>query len=266
MSIAPALRLAPPTRQGLFLAAFAGLCALSWLALAGWHASPYAHYLHTLPVGSGEVCAVPQPVLQAGLYLGGWVLMSAAMMLPSAWPLVAVFLRLTRARPDQGALAGLLVAGYLGVWAAFGALAYGADALVHALTDGSGWWWANGWVVAAGSLAGAGAFQFSALKHRCLDGCRSPLAFAVARWRAVTPRASALRLGLAHGAYCVGCCWALMAMMVAVGLQHLGWMLVLGLLMALEKNMPWGRRLSAPTGLALLAAAALLAAGQLLPA
>lgn len=115
----------------------------------------------------------------------------------------------------------------------------------------------------AAILAGAGAFQFSALKRRCLDKCRSPLGLVMTHWRGRRPAAEALGLGVAHGAFCVGCCWALMAVMLGVGGTGLGPMLVLGLGMAAEKNLPQGRQLSTSTGIALLTAAATVMAVNL---
>jgi len=104
----------------------------------------------------------------------------------------------------------------------------------------------------------AGAFQFSRLKYRCLDKCRTPLSFVIEHWRGRAQTWQAFLLGAHHGLYCVGCCWALMLLMFVVGAGSLGWMLLLAAAMAVEKNMPWGRRLSAPLGVALLAWAALL--------
>jgi predicted metal-binding membrane protein len=101
----------------------------------------------------------------------------------------------------------------------------------------------------------AGLFQFSSLKYRCLDKCRSPLSFVLEHWRGHNHAYYAARLGLRHGAYCVGCCWALMLLMFALGTGSLGWMLLLGGIMAVEKNMPWGRHLSAPLGTALVGVA-----------
>ena len=108
-------------------------------------------------------------------------------------------------------------------------------------------------------LALAGLYQFSAIKYRCLDKCRTPLSFVVARWRGGAARRQAFALGLEHGAFCVGCCWALMLLMFVVGTGNVGVMLALGAIMAAEKNLPWGRRLSAPLGLALVAWAAMIA-------
>ena len=102
----------------------------------------------------------------------------------------------------------------------------------------------------------AGGFQFSRLKYHCLDKCRTPLGFVMSHWHGPRPQREAFLLGLTHGAYCVGCCWALMLVMFVVGTGNLGWMMVLGLVMAVEKNHPWGRRLAAPLGAALLIMAA----------
>jgi predicted metal-binding membrane protein len=102
----------------------------------------------------------------------------------------------------------------------------------------------------------AGLFQFSRLKYRCLDQCRSPMSFVTSRWHGRRERWQSFRIGIDHGVYCVGCCWALMLLMFAASAASVVWMLVLGAVMAIEKNMPWGRRLSAPVGVALLAAGA----------
>ena len=122
---------------------------------------------------------------------------------------------------------------------------------------------ADGWAVAAAVLALAGLFQFSRLKYRCLDKCRAPFGFIAERWQGPRPWRSAWRLGLDHGLYCVGCCWALMLLMFVVGTGNVGWMLGLGAIMAVEKNMPWGRHLSRPLGATLVAAAAIIAGNNL---
>lgn len=106
----------------------------------------------------------------------------------------------------------------------------------------------------------AGLFQFSRLKYHCLDKCRTPLGFIVQHWRGRAPRRDAFLLGAHHGVFCVGCCWAIMLLMFVVGTGNVGWMLVLGALMAIEKNTAWGRRLSLPLGFVLLAWAAVIAA------
>lgn len=257
---------APSTRRLLFAPLLLALSACAWLALAAWEYSPYAHFMHAEALGiPGVACAPPARAQQAGLYLAGWLLMTLAMMLPTILPLVAVFAKLTERRPDRAALVAWLAAGYVAAWAAFGVVALALHALVHAWTADSGWLWAHAWIIGAGTLALAGAFQFSRLKYQCLDGCRSPLAFAVSRWRGAAPRREAVRLGADHGLYCIGCCWALMLLMFTVGLGNLGWMLVLAAVMAVEKNLPWGRQLARPLGVGLLAAGAVIAVAQLAP-
>ena len=119
---------------------------------------------------------------------------------------------------------------------------------------------AGSWGIAAAVFAIAGLYQFSALKYRCLDKCRSPVSFVMQHWRGGAERRQALRLGVHHGLFCLGCCWSLMLLMFAVGVGSLGWMFGLAAIMAAEKNAPWGRRLTAPLGVALLLAAVTLAA------
>ena len=105
-------------------------------------------------------------------------------------------------------------------------------------------------MVGAGVLAAAGLFQWSALKYRCLDQCRSPFGFVSSRWHGRSPAREAFRIGVDHGLFCVGCCWALMLMMFVVGTGSIGWMLALAAVMAAEKNLSWGRRLATPVGVA----------------
>jgi predicted metal-binding membrane protein len=107
-------------------------------------------------------------------------------------------------------------------------------------------------VLGAGVLAIAGLFQFSSFKYHCLDKCRTPFSFIAEHWHGAAPRFGALRLGIDHGIFCVGCCWAIMLLMFVVGTGSVGWMLMLGAVMAVEKNVRWGRKLIAPLGLGLL--------------
>jgi predicted metal-binding membrane protein len=246
--------------RNAFLPLMALLSAAAWLALWLWAASPYGRYLDHggwLEVGlAGAVCrAVPAgAVLFPGaLYVGSWLLMTAAMMLPTALPLLEIFRRTTAAHADRARLLALVILGYLGVWSGFGVVAHLADQGVHALARQSAWLTFNAWLVGAAAFALVGLFQFSALKYRCLEQCRTPLSFVARHWRGERARREALRLGAHHGLYCVGCCWALMFLMFVVGMGSVGWMLLLGSIMAAEKNLLSGRRLSASLGLALLA-------------
>lgn len=236
-----------------------GLIALAWLTLLAWQRSPYGRYLDHgswTEIGlAGSLCgALPQGplVLPLLFYVTGWTLMSAAMMLPTTLPLIGLFARMTAQREDQGRLLALLVAGYLLIWGAFGLAAHLLDATLHRLIAASPWLAFHGWAVGAVVLATAGAFQFSALKYHCLDRCRAPLGVIIEHWHGGQARRDAFRLGLHHGVFCVGCCWALMLLIFVVGTGNVGWMLALGAVMAIEKNFRGGRRLSAPLGIGLL--------------
>jgi predicted metal-binding membrane protein len=140
------------------------------------------------------------------------------------------------------------------IWAAFGLVAHVGDALLHAGVDRWHWLSDNSWTISGATIVLAGVYQFTRLKYMCLDKCRSPLSFITEHWHGGGERLAALKLGVHHGVFCIGCCWSLMPLMFAVGIGNLAWMLVLGAIMAVEKNMPWGRRLSAPLGVVLIAA------------
>ena len=246
------------------------LAALAWVVLWWWSASPFGRYVAhggwtDLP-GIAALCrAVPQGsiVVPAMLHALAWVLMIAAMMLPTTYPLLALFRRIAAGRTDAGTLVALVVAGFFVPWLAFGLAAHAADALLVIAATRLPAMAAYGWAFGALVLAGAGAFQWSALKYRCLEECHSPFSFISARWHGRFPRREAWRLGLDHGLFCVGCCWALMLVMFVVGTASIGWMLALAAAMAAEKNLPWGRRLRTPLGLSLLVWAGVITAAHL---
>ena len=232
----------------------------AWLSLTLWASSPYARYVeHAGWADAGALAALCRAVpggevaVPAVLHALAWVLMIAAMMLPTALPLVAMFQRLTDGRPDAHALVARLLAGYAAAWLAFGILAHALDGVLRMLALRSDWFVLHGALVAAAVLALAGLFQFSALKYRCLEQCRTPFSFVTSRWRGRAPGREAFRLGLDHGLFCVGCCWALMLVMFVVGIGSIGWMLALAAVMAAEKNLPWGKRLRMPLGVGLVA-------------
>jgi predicted metal-binding membrane protein len=229
------------------------LCGLAWLALWLWDQSPYGRYLshHALESVRGNAALAP-------LFIVGWLVMVVAMMLPTSLPLIALFQTMTRQRRGQGWLLVLLICGYLAAWTAFGVVVYGADWGLHQAIEQSHWLTDNAWRLSALTVLTAGAFQFTRLKYQCLDKCRSPLAFIAERWHGRSASREALALGLYHGLFCVGCCWAMMLLMFAMGAGSLGWMLILGSLMAVEKNLPWGRRIGKPVGVVLLALGAAL--------
>ncbi len=252
-----------PNRLTAFAWLMAALVASAWAALWALRASPYSRYVEH--GGWGDVgalaalcTAIPQGdiVVPAMLHASVWVLMIAAMMLPTTYPVLQVFRRIIAHRPDARRLTGLVVLGFFVAWMGFGLLAHGVDALLLSAARRESAFIAHGWVIGAAVLAGAGLFQFSALKYRCLEQCHTPFGFVVARWHGRSASREAFRLGLDHGLFCVGCCWALMLVMFVVGMGSLGWMLVLAAVMAAEKNLSWGRRLRTPLGLGLIGWAA----------
>jgi len=258
MSLAPD-RARGADRGRLRLGVIAALSALAWLALAIWSASPYARYLDHGGWGDPGWLAALCRSLPGGraipglLYVLAWLLMIAAMMLPTTVPLLRIFGRMTDSRPDAGRLLTWVALGYTLAWLSFGLLAHGLDSALHLAPAQSEWLVTRGELVGALVLVGAGAFQFSSLKYRCLERCRAPFAFVSARWHGRRPSREAFHIGLAHGAFCVGCCWALMLVTFVVGMGNLGWMLVVAAAMAAEKNLPWGRQLRTPLGLGLMA-------------
>jgi predicted metal-binding membrane protein len=233
-----------------FLILLASLVASAWIALWIWGRSPYSRYLSHQQLGELGAGSLLMPIT---FYLVGWTLMTIAMMLPSAVPVLETFRRLTAAREDRSRLLVLVIGGYLAVWLGFGIAAHIADWLLHELVERSSWLEARAWLIGAGTLLLAGGFQFSRLKYRCLEKCRAPLSFVTEYWRGRAERWNAFLLGIHHGIFCVGCCWALMLLMFGVGVGNVAWMLGLGAVMVVEKNLSWGRKLSAPIGVALLA-------------
>lgn len=254
-----------------FVPLFAGAVACAWAALLVWDSSPYARYLNhdwtNLGLAADLCASLPMAgvVVPTLLFVTGWTLMTAAMMLPTTLPLIGTFRQLARLRADGPVLIGLLLVGYLAVWLAVGIAAHLVGLGLLTLVRRSTWLTFNGWLIGSAILLLAGLYQFSPLKRRCLEACRSPLPFVLRYWHGTRPRSASLRLGLAHGLYCVGCCWPLMLLMFAVGTGSIAWMAGLGAVMSLEKNSPWGRALSAPLGMTLLVAAVGAAAHGAMP-
>jgi predicted metal-binding membrane protein len=173
-----------------------------------------------------------------GWFLVVWVTMMAAMMLPSLAPTVLGHARLERA--DAGAAAMpttvAFVVGYVLAWSAAGLAGYVLVEGVRSLDVGFLGWDEGGPYVAGAVIVGAALYQLTALKDVCLSHCRSPQML-LEHWRPGLP--GALRMGVEHGAYCVGCCWALMAALFALGVMSIGWMAFVAALIAIEKLLPW---------------------------
>ncbi len=229
----------------LFGATMAALVVGAWLVLALVGASPYAGYLdHRVVI---ESSALPFG-MRLGVFVAGWLVMSVAMMLPSSLPLVTVFRTVTRRRERPGRDLALLIGGYLIMWAGFGLAAFLGDTVIHEGVERVELLESSEFLILPATLLVAGLFQFSPLKYRCLRECRSPVGFLASHWHGGDRRWAAFNLGLRHGLFCVGCCWALMLLMFAVGGVNLGWMLALGAVMFAEKAVSWGRWVTRPAG------------------
>jgi len=181
-------------------------------------------------------------------FIGVWLAMTAAMMLPSVWPTVALQSRMGEGR---SALAPLLfTTTYLATWVAFGALAFGIAALGERVAGDFLAWSRGGRWLAGATLLAAAVYELTPTKRHCLDNCRNPFRSLMQSWRAGPE--GALELGARHGAWCVGCCWALMASLFALGMMSLVWTALIAAVIAVEKLL--ARRSVATVGTVLLLA------------
>lgn len=184
-----------------------------------------------------------------------WQVMIAGMMLPSSLPVTLMMTRAARRQPRSRTVLALFVIGYAAVWTAFAVIAFTGDSFIHRAVDNWPWLAANSFLIGAGTFTLAGLFQLSSWKERYLTACRRHLGFFVRYYRAgIGP---AWRLGLRHGLYSLGCCWALMLVMFGIGIGGLGWMAALAVVMWLEQEAPKGRFVAAAVGIVLFALAVL---------
>jgi predicted metal-binding membrane protein len=189
-----------------------------------------------------------------GWFLAVWVVMMTAMMFPSVAPTVALYSRLTRRRSFAWPL--LFAAGYLLTWAVAGVGAFVIGAVVNSISGGLLAWDRAGRWVAGATLVVAAAYELTPLKDVCLAKCHSPLGFLLGSWR--DGRVGALRMGAKNGAWCVGCCWALMASLFALGIMSVVWLAMIAALIAVEKTIPWRRAATFGTAAVLLTLGLLL--------
>jgi predicted metal-binding membrane protein len=260
----------------LGLAPLSLLVSLVVLTGAAWALTLYHTFSMSMPMGiavRGGVSAegmggmAMAGMSAAGWSFGGavvfvaiWTVMMAAMMLPAAMPMILIFASAQARRERHAAVpTWIFTAGYILVWLAAGMLVYvlvqiGSDLATRLTsTDRSNW----APLALGATLLASGLYQFTPIKRVCLTHCRSPFAFVAQHWR--DGRAGALQMGLRHGAYCLGCCWALFAVMVAAGVMSLAWMLLLTLVVFVEKVLPQGRRSSHMIGVALILLGVLVA-------
>jgi predicted metal-binding membrane protein len=235
--------------DGILIGLLTALVLLAWYAMWLWGGSPYGHLLLHGPAHMHV--AAQKPWLLAAIFVTGWTLMTLAMMLPTSFPMIVLFRRILGDRSTAAWLLLLLVLGYLGIWLLCGVLLQLVNWSLHEGISRLSLPVNADWISAAIILTIAGLYQFSSLKYACLNKCRSPLSFLTSRWQGGNESAQALRIGVEHGLYCVGCCWSLMLLMFLVNARSLVWMLLLGVVMALEKNVSRGRRLSTPIGVLL---------------
>lgn len=191
------------------------------------------------------------PVLAAlVVFLACWQVMTAGMMLPSSMPMVYMIVHAGRQQKRSYAVTLAFLAGYALVWTAFALVAFLGDTQIHWLVHHWFWLDTHTWVIGATTFAVAGVFQFTPLKGRCLKQCRSPFSFFIRYYR--QGGGAAWHLGLRHGAFCLGCCWALMLVMFGIGVGSLVSMALLTGVMVVEKTYPGGQRLSLVIGMILL--------------
>jgi predicted metal-binding membrane protein len=190
-----------------------------------------------------------------GWFAGVWVVMMAAMMFPSVSPTVALYAKMSGRRAPVAPL--VFVAGYLIVWAGAGVIAFGISDGGRRLLGTELAWHHGGRWLAGGILVAAAAYELTPLKDLCLTKCRSPFGFLLGSWRGGL--GGALSMGARHGAWCLACCWALMASLFALGVMSILWMAVVGALIAAEKTLPWRRPVTYATALVLVALGLMLA-------
>jgi predicted metal-binding membrane protein len=245
-----------PDLQALAVArARVGLVAflIALAALAGWS---------TVRAMAGMGASPSADLGALGWFVGVWIVMMAAMMLPAVSPTVALYARMTRRRGLARPVA--FTSGYLVVWGAAGVGAYGLYALGRHTLGTQLAWHAGGRWLAGSVLAVAAVYELTPLKDVCLGKCRSPFGFLIGTWRDGVRGAFAM--GSKHAAWCVGCCWGLMAALFALGAMSILWMAVVAGLITVEKVLPWRRVAVWSTTLLLLAlAAGVLAAPGAVP-
>ena len=195
-----------------------------------------------------------------GWYVGIWVTMMAAMMLPSVAPMAMLFARVNRERRVRGGESvapSFFLTGYLAVWTAYGLAAFGLYRLVDAVAGDWLAWHRAGPYVAGGAIAAAGLYELTPLKTVCLRHCRSPMHFVLGGWR--SGARGAVRMGAEHGLFCVGCCWGLMIVLFALGVMSLTWMVAIAAIVFAQKILPAGERLTRLIAVGFVAAGAWVA-------
>ena len=235
------------------LAGLGGVTVLAWLYLillaAGMGDGPGA-------MGEAVDNARPTPWTAGdfALMVVMWSVMMVGMMLPGATPMILLFAMVNRNKREAGVPfvpTGAFALGYAGAWTAFSLFATIGQWALHSAALLSPMLVSTSAVLAGALFIAAGAYQLTPLKHACLKNCRSPVHFIMTRWR--NGSGGALRMGLEHGAYCVGCCWFLMGLLFVLGVMNLLWVAALTILVLLEKAGRRGEWTARISGVAMLA-------------
>ncbi len=246
IAAAPAL---PIGERVLLYGGLAALTILSWIYLVRMPMAP----MEAGDFGAHLLMALSPRLADLWLTFMMWAVMMVAMMVPSATPMVMAYARIASSRGGHSTLrVWLFASGYLAVWTLFSAV---ATAIQYVLPHWS--LISKGLVttplLSAAILAVAGIYQLTPLKEACLGHCQSPIGFFMTHWR--DGAAGALRMGLDHGAFCVGCCWMLMALLFVAGVMNLVWVAAISAFVLLEKVTPWGRAIANTSGIALIGGA-----------
>jgi predicted metal-binding membrane protein len=254
---------------------FAIGAVLALLSFAAWISTVYQSQAMAAPMetrmemgANTSMSSMMEPEfspLQFMLFLSTWVVMMAAMMLPSTAPMVMTYAAVSQQRRSRHltyAPIGLFVLGYLLAWGGTGVLAYAVSILLPVSVMAFPELQSHAVLFGGAILVLAGAYQFSSLKTICLSHCRTPMGFVLSHWR--EGRSGALHMGWDHGLYCIGCCWALMAILFVVGVMNLAWMALLALFMFVGKVSRRGLVVGKVVGILLIIAGIVMAARSIL--
>lgn len=246
--------------QVVVTGALAALVALSWAYLLTGAGMSMPAVDDVAAMASRGVHAMTWSPGYALVVFLMWAVMMVAMMVPSAAPTVLLFARMQRARRDRAAGdTGVFVAGYVAVWTVFSAAATAIQYALERTGELSPMMAANSGALAGSILVAAGLYQLTPAKSACLRHCRSPIAFIMHHWR--PGRWGAFRVGLEHGAFCLGCCWVLMGLLFFGGVMNLLWIAAITLFVLLEKVVPYGAGGGRLAGIAMIGAGALVLVG-----
>lgn len=232
----------------LILLALIVLSALAWAGTV-YQAGDMGVGMFTCSMTMGT----PFSISNALLYVVLWGVMMVAMMLPAMTPIVGLFRAIARRKQEQGlpfTPVWMFIAGYFALWTLTGSIGYAADLAIQSLPERLPALRTYSMIIGGVTLIGAGIYQLTPLKYLCLLQCRSPMGFLLTSWR--DGHAGALRMGIQHGAYCLGCCWSLMVVLFVVGTMNLVWMGILSAVIFVEKIVPHGVEMGKATGVGLI--------------